>query len=127
MMSPRRSVDRPVDCSLIACIATGFLSHVSQAYAADAPPAVPAAIYHLEGRMPEPGRTLLADASPPTAAPPTQPAPTGSTPFTGEKTAWHDGFDRYDYVMDEATHAITPFKRDQDEGFGVKAPAKGQR
>ena len=24
-------------------------------------------------------------------------------PFEGEKTAWHDGFDRYDYVMDEET------------------------
>ena len=32
-------------------------------------------------------------------------------PFEGEKTTWHDGFDRYDYVMDEETLAITPFKR----------------
>ena len=23
-------------------------------------------------------------------------------PFDGEKTTWHDGFDRYDFVMDEA-------------------------
>src|SRR5258707_29964 len=49
------------------------------------------------------------------------------TPFAGEKTAWHDGFDRYDFVMDEESLTIEPFKRDADERFGVKAPAKGQR
>src|SRR5687768_12052708 len=50
-----------------------------------------------------------------------------STPFDGEKTAWHDGFARYDYVMDEQSLAVVPFQRDADEGFGVKAPPKGQR
>src|SRR5580700_7764544 len=30
-------------------------------------------------------------------------------PFDGEKSAWHDGFDRYDFVMDEQTLVITPF------------------
>ena len=49
------------------------------------------------------------------------------TPFEGEKTAWHGGFDRYDFVMDEETLAIKPFKRDQGERFGVKAPPKGRR
>ena len=49
------------------------------------------------------------------------------TPFDGEKTSWHDGFDRYDFVMDEATLAMRPFKRDEDERYGVKAPAKGER
>ena len=29
--------------------------------------------------------------------------------FTGEKSSWH-GFDRYDFIMDEETLAITPFK-----------------
>jgi len=24
-------------------------------------------------------------------------------PFGGEKTSWHEGFDRYDFVMDDAT------------------------
>ena len=48
-------------------------------------------------------------------------------PFEGEKTNWHDGFDRFDYLMDEETLAITPFKRDDDERFGVKAPPKGKR
>jgi hypothetical protein len=46
--------------------------------------------------------------------------------FTGEKTAWH-GFDRYDFVMDEGTLALQPFKAGADEKDGVKAPAKGQR
>jgi pimeloyl-ACP methyl ester carboxylesterase len=51
----------------------------------------------------------------------------GYTPFEGEKTAWHDGFDRYDYVMDDEDLSIKPFKVPADERFGVKAPAKGQR
>ncbi len=51
----------------------------------------------------------------------------GLIPFEGEKSAWHDGFDRYDYVMDDESLAITPFKRGEGEGFGVKAPEKGKR
>lgn len=48
-------------------------------------------------------------------------------PFEGEKTTWHDNFDRYDYLMDEASFAITPFKRPGSEGFAVGTPPKGQR
>jgi hypothetical protein len=48
-------------------------------------------------------------------------------PFNGEKTTWHDGFDRYDYLMDEASFAITPFKRPDSEKFAVGNPPKGQR
>ena len=29
-------------------------------------------------------------------------------PFEGEKTTWHEGFDRYDFIMDDATGVITP-------------------
>src|SRR5256885_10113927 len=32
----------------------------------------------------------------------------GYVPFEGEKTTWHEGFDRYDFIMDDATGAITP-------------------
>lgn len=64
---------------------------------------------------------LLALAGPPAAA-----RAADYTPFTGEKTTWHE-FDRYDFVMDAETFAITPFKRDADEKAGVKPPAKGQR
>jgi pimeloyl-ACP methyl ester carboxylesterase len=49
------------------------------------------------------------------------------TPFEGEKTSWHDGFDRYDFVMDEKSLEIKPFKAPRDEGFGVKEPDSGQR
>src|SRR5260221_4790200 len=49
------------------------------------------------------------------------------TPFDGEKTSWHDGFDRFDFAMDEETLVIAPFKAPAGEGFGVKDPAKGQR
>src|SRR6266536_2890462 len=51
----------------------------------------------------------------------------GYTPFEGEKSTWHDGFDRYDFVMNEDGLAITPFRRAEGEGFGVKAPEKGRR
>ena len=48
-------------------------------------------------------------------------------PFDGAKSAWHDGFARYDYVMDEATLAITPFQAPPGEKFGVRDPEKGRR
>ena len=48
-------------------------------------------------------------------------------PFNGEKSAWHEGFERYDYVMDEETFAIAPFKRPDTEKFAAGNPAKGQR
>ncbi len=39
------------------------------------------------------------------------------SPFDGEKSVWHDGFERHDFVMDEETLAITPFKvPDGDDG-----------
>src|SRR5437868_10817466 len=40
-------------------------------------------------------------------------------PFEGSKSAWHDGFERYDFVMDGKTMAITPFNRPGDEKFGI--------
>jgi hypothetical protein len=49
------------------------------------------------------------------------------TAFEGEKTAWHGGFARYDFVMDEQTLAVTPIKAPEGEKFGVGDPAKGQR
>jgi pimeloyl-ACP methyl ester carboxylesterase len=48
-------------------------------------------------------------------------------PFEGEKSTWHDGFDRFDYAMDEESFAIAPFKRPEGEKFAVGNPAKGQR
>src|SRR3989441_437231 len=48
-------------------------------------------------------------------------------PFDGEQTTWHDGFERYDYLMDEASFAITAFKRPGSEKFAVGNPPKGQR
>ena len=48
-------------------------------------------------------------------------------PFDGTPTTWHEGFARYDFVMDEQTLAITPFKAPAGEKFNIGAPAKGQR
>ncbi len=48
-------------------------------------------------------------------------------PFEGETTPWHDGFDRYDYLMDEESLAIMPFKRPETEKFAVGNPPTGQR
>jgi hypothetical protein len=47
--------------------------------------------------------------------------PPSPAAFAGEKTTWHKGFDRYDFVMDDATGAITPMTAPAGEvtGFGV--------
>lgn len=49
-----------------------------------------------------------------------------SPPFSGEKTAWH-GFDRYDYVMDEASLSIKPTRAAEDEKDGIQHTTAGQR
>jgi pimeloyl-ACP methyl ester carboxylesterase len=48
-------------------------------------------------------------------------------PFEGEKTAWHAGFDRYDFIMDDATGAITPMTAPASEvtSFGIDESVKG--
>ena len=65
------------------------------------------------------------------AAPPGGPAAPRAAddvaPFDGAKSTWHDGFDRFDFVMDEGSLAITPFARPEGEGFGLRAPEKGKR
>src|SRR6202166_5176826 len=43
--------------------------------------------------------------------------------FDGGKSTWHDGFVRYDYVMDDETLVRTPFTRPEKEGFAVGAQA----
>jgi hypothetical protein len=45
--------------------------------------------------------------------------------FTGEKTSWH-GFDRFDYLMDEAALTVQPIKASPDEKDGIKGGVKGQ-
>src|SRR6202051_3674527 len=48
-------------------------------------------------------------------------------PFEGEKTTWHEEFDRYDFSMDDATGAITPMTAPAREvsRFGIDESAKG--
>jgi hypothetical protein len=41
-------------------------------------------------------------------------------PFEGDKSSWHDGYDRYNYLMDEETLDVEPFQRAEDEKFGIK-------
>ena len=55
------------------------------------------------------------------------PAADDRPPFEGRQSTWHDGFDRFDYVMDEGSLEIAPFERPEGEGFGVKAPDQGKR
>lgn len=66
----------------------------------------------LTASLSHPGRAAAADAY---------------APFEGEKSSWHDGFDRYDYLMDEETLDIRPFKRGEREQFGVADPPPGKR
>src|SRR2546422_7829586 len=47
-------------------------------------------------------------------------------PFEGEKTTWHEGFDRYDFVMDDATGAITLMRAPRSEVTGLGADARGK-
>ncbi len=50
----------------------------------------------------------------------------GYIPFEGEKTSWHEGFDRCDFLMDDATGAITPMKAPASEvtSFGIDVSLK---
>src|SRR5271156_829900 len=45
----------------------------------------------------------------------------GYVPFEGDKTTWHEGFDRYDFIMDDATGAIAPMTAPASEvtSFGI--------
>ena len=47
-------------------------------------------------------------------------------PFQGEKTNWHEGFDRYDFMMDDATGAITAMTAPASEvtSFGIDVSLK---
>ena len=47
--------------------------------------------------------------------------------FDGGKSTWHDGFVRYDFIMDDETLAISPFTRPEKEDFAVGTPDKGKR
>ena len=53
-------------------------------------------------------------------------APKPPTPFEGDKINWH-GFDRYDFMMDEADLSIRPFKAPAGENFAVGQPPAGHR
>lgn len=46
--------------------------------------------------------------------------------FNGAVSSWHDGFVRYDYIMDDATGEITPFKANPEERTGIADPPKGK-
>jgi hypothetical protein len=50
----------------------------------------------------------------------------GYVPFAGEKTTWHEGFDRYDFMMDDATGAITSMTAPTSEvtSFGIDDSVK---
>jgi hypothetical protein len=50
----------------------------------------------------------------------------GHPPFEGERTTWHGGFDRYDFIMNDATGAIRPMKAPVKEvtSYGIDATLK---
>ena len=48
----------------------------------------------------------------------------GYVPFEGPKTTWHEGFDRYDFIMDDATGAITPMTAPASEVTGFSVDVK---
>jgi pimeloyl-ACP methyl ester carboxylesterase len=54
-------------------------------------------------------------------------APDVYVPFEGEKTTWHEGFERYDFMMDDASGTITPMTAPANEvtSFGIDESVKG--
>src|ERR1017187_7465278 len=60
------------------------------------------------------------------AEPPVKAVEQAAIPFDGEKTSWH-GFDRYDFLMDEATLVLKPIKAEDDEKDGIKHNIQGKR
>ena len=50
----------------------------------------------------------------------------GYVSFQGEKTTWHEGFERYDFVMDDATGMIMPMTAPASEvtSFGIDVSLK---
>lgn len=71
------------------------------------------------------GCAVSLPAAPTTPA--NSPAAKDYVPFEGARSTWHDGFDRYDFVMDEKTLAIEPFVRPAGENFAVGNPPTGKR
>ncbi|HWB92779.1 MAG TPA: hypothetical protein VG605_13035 [Puia sp.] len=60
------------------------------------------------------------------ATPQTPPAQPANPPaFPGAHSSWHDGFDRYDYIMDDNTLAISPYRPPKNEGFAIGDPPPG--
>jgi hypothetical protein len=47
-----------------------------------------------------------------------------ATNFAGEKTSWH-GFDRFDFLMDQAALTVRSIKASPDEGTGVSRKVEG--
>ena len=47
-------------------------------------------------------------------------------PFADSKTSWREGYDRFDYLMDELTEEITPTLATPEEGFGARPAEKGK-
>ena len=48
-----------------------------------------------------------------------------SQDFIGEKTLWN-GFDRFDFLMDDTALTVKPIKASADEGTGVNRQVEGQ-
>jgi pimeloyl-ACP methyl ester carboxylesterase len=44
--------------------------------------------------------------------------------FSGEPAQWH-GFDRFDFLMDESTLKVTPFRASEGEGITIGNPVQG--
>ena len=65
---------------------------------------------------------LMIGASNPEPSQRDEPAPR----FEGTASAWHDGFQRFDYLLDDASGAIQPAEPDPAVRFGVGNPPPGK-
>jgi pimeloyl-ACP methyl ester carboxylesterase len=81
-------------------------------------------MYHVPCRRAPWGLILFLAAS--LSVPGSAAAADPYVPFEGEKSSWHDGFDRYDYLMDDESLDIQPFKPGEKENFGIADPPQGK-
>ena len=70
---------------------------------------------------------LLSFAAALPTLPPAARAAEATASFEGGKSTWHEGFARYDFIMDTATLEISPFTAPAGENFAVRDPKPGTR
>jgi hypothetical protein len=81
----------------------------------------------MRTRVPALAALLLSFAVALPTLPPSARAAEVAASFDGGKSTWHEGFERYDFIMDATTLEISPFTAPAGENFAVRDPKPGTR